>query len=143
MYINHISNIIGLVSSTTKTGRHDIDEILLKVALNTQNQSINLMLISIFIQVWTMLGILKCWVFWRGFSEILFPSTKYTMLIYILCLRLTFVHYLFYTARGIYLVVQLKCDIFSTLSNVTCALRYEDLLGSDSVILMFHLAVDI
>ena len=29
-------------SSTTKTGRHDIDEILLKVALNTKNQSINL-----------------------------------------------------------------------------------------------------
>jgi hypothetical protein len=30
-------------SSTTKTGRHDIAEILLKVALNTknQNQSIN------------------------------------------------------------------------------------------------------
>jgi hypothetical protein len=27
-------------SSTTKTGRHDIDEILLKVALNTINQSI-------------------------------------------------------------------------------------------------------
>jgi hypothetical protein len=26
-----------LVSSTTKTGRHDIDEILLKVALNTKN----------------------------------------------------------------------------------------------------------
>jgi hypothetical protein len=25
-------------SSTTKTGRHDIDEILLKVALNTKNQ---------------------------------------------------------------------------------------------------------
>jgi hypothetical protein len=25
-------------SSTTKTGRHDIDEILLKVALNTINQ---------------------------------------------------------------------------------------------------------
>jgi hypothetical protein len=28
-------------SSTTKTGRHDIAEILLKVALNTINQSIN------------------------------------------------------------------------------------------------------
>ena len=28
-----------LASSTTKTGRHDIDEILLKVALNTKNQS--------------------------------------------------------------------------------------------------------
>jgi hypothetical protein len=27
-------------SSTTKTGRHDITEILLKVALNTKNQSI-------------------------------------------------------------------------------------------------------
>jgi hypothetical protein len=26
-------------SSTTKTGRHDITEILLKVALNTKNQS--------------------------------------------------------------------------------------------------------
>ena len=31
------------VSSTTKTGRHDIAEILLKVALNNKNQSINLM----------------------------------------------------------------------------------------------------
>jgi hypothetical protein len=29
-------------SSTTKTGRHDIAEILLKVALNTKNQSNNL-----------------------------------------------------------------------------------------------------
>jgi hypothetical protein len=29
------------VSSTTKTGRHDIAEILLKVALETKNQSIN------------------------------------------------------------------------------------------------------
>jgi hypothetical protein len=28
-------------SSTTKTRRHDIAEILLKVALNTKNQSIN------------------------------------------------------------------------------------------------------
>jgi len=28
-------------SSTTKTGRHDIGEILLKVALNIKNQSIN------------------------------------------------------------------------------------------------------
>jgi hypothetical protein len=28
-------------SSTTKTGCHDIAEILLKVALNTKNQSIN------------------------------------------------------------------------------------------------------
>jgi hypothetical protein len=28
-------------SSTNKTGRHDIAEILLKVALNTKNQSIN------------------------------------------------------------------------------------------------------
>jgi hypothetical protein len=30
-----------LASSTTKTGRHDIGEILLKVALSTKNQSIN------------------------------------------------------------------------------------------------------
>jgi hypothetical protein len=29
-------------SSTTKTGHHDIAEILLKVALNTINQSINI-----------------------------------------------------------------------------------------------------
>jgi hypothetical protein len=28
-------------SSTTKTGRHDIAEILLKVALGTKNQSLN------------------------------------------------------------------------------------------------------
>jgi len=31
-------------SSTTKTGRHDIAEILLKVVLNTKNQSINVSL---------------------------------------------------------------------------------------------------
>jgi hypothetical protein len=31
-----------LAFSTTKTGHHDIAEILLKVALNTKNQSINL-----------------------------------------------------------------------------------------------------
>jgi hypothetical protein len=30
-----------LASSTTKTGHHDIAEILLKVALNNKNQSIN------------------------------------------------------------------------------------------------------
>jgi hypothetical protein len=30
-----------LASSTTKAGRHDIAEILLKVALKTKNQSIN------------------------------------------------------------------------------------------------------
>jgi hypothetical protein len=35
-------------SSTTKTGRHDIAEILLKVALNTKNQSINQSEYSIF-----------------------------------------------------------------------------------------------
>jgi hypothetical protein len=33
-------------SSTTKTGRHDIAEILLKVALNTINQSIIFKLLS-------------------------------------------------------------------------------------------------
>jgi hypothetical protein len=31
----------SLAFSTTKTGCHDIAEILLKVALNTKNQSIN------------------------------------------------------------------------------------------------------
>jgi hypothetical protein len=31
-----------LASSTTKTGRHDIAEILLKVALNIKNQSIDI-----------------------------------------------------------------------------------------------------
>jgi hypothetical protein len=35
-----------LASSTTTTGRHDIAEILLKVALNTKNQSINQICIS-------------------------------------------------------------------------------------------------
>jgi hypothetical protein len=34
-----------LASSTTKPGRHDIAEILLKVALSTKDQSINLKLI--------------------------------------------------------------------------------------------------
>jgi hypothetical protein len=36
-------------SSTTKTGRHDIAEILLKVALNIINQSINQSVITIFL----------------------------------------------------------------------------------------------
>ena len=35
-----------LASSTTKTGRHDIAEVLLKVALNTKNQSINLLIVK-------------------------------------------------------------------------------------------------
>ena len=35
-----------LASSTTKTGRHDIAEILLKVALNTKNQSVNQYLLN-------------------------------------------------------------------------------------------------
>ena len=35
-------------SSTTKTCRHDIAEILLKVALNTNNQSINQKYIALF-----------------------------------------------------------------------------------------------
>jgi hypothetical protein len=34
-------------SSTTKTGRHDIAEILLKVALNTKNQSISKVLTTL------------------------------------------------------------------------------------------------
>jgi hypothetical protein len=38
-------------SSTTKTGRHDIAEILLKVALNTINQSINHMVTVDYIPV--------------------------------------------------------------------------------------------
>jgi hypothetical protein len=32
---------VAQASSTTKTGRHDITEILLKVALDTRNQIIN------------------------------------------------------------------------------------------------------
>jgi len=38
-------------SSTTKTGRHDIAEILLKVALNTINKSIKLFLLSFVLSV--------------------------------------------------------------------------------------------
>jgi hypothetical protein len=40
---HHAHNVRNrtLTSSTTKTGRHDIAEILLKVALDTKNQSIN------------------------------------------------------------------------------------------------------
>jgi hypothetical protein len=37
---NVIRRLGALASSTTKTGRHDIAEILLKVALNTKNQMI-------------------------------------------------------------------------------------------------------
>ena len=40
-FTSYLSMVGGsLASSTTKTGRHDIAEILLKVALNTKNQSI-------------------------------------------------------------------------------------------------------
>jgi hypothetical protein len=34
-------SLVTPASSTTKTGHHDIAEILLKVPLNTKNQSIN------------------------------------------------------------------------------------------------------
>ena len=48
-------------SSTTKTGRHDIAEILLKVALNTINQSIKLKLRKVdnFNQVIFTLNVIK------------------------------------------------------------------------------------
>ena len=39
-------------SSSTKTGRHNIAEILLKVALNTKNQSINQSIIQLKGKVW-------------------------------------------------------------------------------------------
>jgi hypothetical protein len=40
--ISNTANFLGTpASSTTKTGRHDIAEILLKVALNTKKKSIN------------------------------------------------------------------------------------------------------
>ena len=38
-------------SSTTKTGRHDIAEILLKVALNTKNQSIALTTFGLHLEI--------------------------------------------------------------------------------------------
>jgi hypothetical protein len=41
------------VSSTTKTGRHDIAKILLKVALNTINQSIN----HLYLRIWSEIEI--------------------------------------------------------------------------------------
>jgi hypothetical protein len=40
-------------SSTTKTGRHDIAEILLNVALNTKNKKINLFLQYVFLYLQT------------------------------------------------------------------------------------------
>ena len=43
---NNCLPIVG-GSLTTKTGRHDIAEILLKVALNTKNQSIYKRLVSL------------------------------------------------------------------------------------------------
>jgi hypothetical protein len=44
-------------SSTTKTGRHDIAEILLKVALNTINKSINQSFLFVsFVFVFVFLG---------------------------------------------------------------------------------------
>ena len=42
-------------SSTTKTGRHDIAEILLKVALNTINQILCLQIIYIYMKLYKML----------------------------------------------------------------------------------------
>jgi hypothetical protein len=44
-------------SSTTKTGRHDIAEILLKVALNTKNQSINLTFLNFLMSLSCLLPI--------------------------------------------------------------------------------------
>jgi hypothetical protein len=45
-------------SSTTKTGRHDIAEILLKVGINTNNQSINQSINQFnFVEVAVMLGV--------------------------------------------------------------------------------------
>jgi hypothetical protein len=39
-------------SSTTKTGRHDIAEILLKVALNTKNQIIHISTTSTYLEMY-------------------------------------------------------------------------------------------
>jgi hypothetical protein len=44
-------------SSTTKTGRHDIAEILLKVALSTKNQSINQKSGSAFLTYFSVLSV--------------------------------------------------------------------------------------
>jgi hypothetical protein len=49
-----------LASSTTKSGRHDIAEILLKVELNIKNQSINQIV---------MTGVLVSFVVERGFDS--------------------------------------------------------------------------
>ena len=51
-------------SSTTKTGHHDIAEILLKVALNTKNQSIN-QPIHLIYQI----------IFFKVFQKIISPTT--------------------------------------------------------------------
>jgi len=50
IHLVHFSYCLSLpvASSTTKTGRHDIAEILLKVALNTKNQSTNLYFIEFY-----------------------------------------------------------------------------------------------
>ncbi len=48
-----------LTSSTTKTGRHDIGKILLKVALNIKNQSIILYIDQCFYNVADFLSVLS------------------------------------------------------------------------------------
>jgi hypothetical protein len=49
----------NLTSSTTKTGRHDIAEILLKVALNTKNQIIKSNLVNFSCCMNNLLALLK------------------------------------------------------------------------------------
>jgi hypothetical protein len=53
-----------LASSTAKTGRHDIAEILLKVALNTKDKKINKIIPAIFPIHWKVLKpskVLRLW----------------------------------------------------------------------------------
>jgi len=48
------------VSSTNKTERHDITEILLKVALNTINTNTNTHVVIFFVQLFTINSMLSC-----------------------------------------------------------------------------------
>ena len=62
------SSGIPASSSTTKTGRHDIAEILLKVALNTNNQ------------IKSIYGIIRLFLFYRTSVYIMYYFTSHGML---------------------------------------------------------------
>jgi hypothetical protein len=69
-----------LVSSTTKTGRHDVVEILLKVALNTENQ-INSIIICFISTLFIKLHVVSL-------EEMNIMLVYFLVLLLVLCIRI-------------------------------------------------------